>query len=242
MLDYIQRLSLRHCETSKFKLTQKREPLGRNLRLSNAQELEEGPRYMRVSLMPDRTRKRPNKANTLARWDNEGGAAKGAPQKDRDDLTSLTKEEEWTQPNSRYPTSSPLRARAALRHPPDPRPGIVGNRPIAKSAALTLLRESLALTNFVTTSAREPCSATTPTRPCRQCPDPPEQPRRAWTTARSPHPPHWSPSTRDRPANQAEQAMSKSADPTAVAHVALKFSIGPLGTIPLGFTMRRLPK
>ena len=49
---------------------------------------------MRVSLMPDRTRKRPNKANTLARWDNEGGAAKGAPQKDRDDLTSLTKEEE----------------------------------------------------------------------------------------------------------------------------------------------------
>jgi hypothetical protein len=96
MLDCIQRLSLRHCKTSKFKLTQKREPLGRNLRLCNAQEPEEGPRYIRVrvSLMPDRTRKRPNKANALARWDNEGGAAKGAPQKDRDDLTSLTKEEE----------------------------------------------------------------------------------------------------------------------------------------------------
>ena len=44
--------------------------------------------------MPDRTRKRPNKANALARWDNEGGAAKGAPQEDRDDLTSLAKEEE----------------------------------------------------------------------------------------------------------------------------------------------------
>ena len=53
-----------------------------------------GPRYIWVSLLPDRTRKRPNKANALARWDNEGGAAKGAPQKDRDDLTSLTKEEE----------------------------------------------------------------------------------------------------------------------------------------------------
>jgi hypothetical protein len=44
--------------------------------------------------MPDRTRKRPNKANALARWDNEGGAAKGAPQKARDDMTSLAKEEE----------------------------------------------------------------------------------------------------------------------------------------------------
>ncbi|MGD0022995.1 MAG: hypothetical protein ABSC37_00010 [Xanthobacteraceae bacterium] len=44
--------------------------------------------------MPDRKRKRPNKANALARWDNEGGAAKGAPQEDRDDLTSLAKEEE----------------------------------------------------------------------------------------------------------------------------------------------------
>ena len=41
--------------------------------------------------MPDRTRKRPNKANALARWDNEGGAAKGAPQKARDDMTSLAK-------------------------------------------------------------------------------------------------------------------------------------------------------
>ena len=41
--------------------------------------------------MPDRTRKRPNKANALARWDNEGGAAKGGPQKARDDLA---KEEE----------------------------------------------------------------------------------------------------------------------------------------------------
>lgn len=44
--------------------------------------------------MPDSTRKRPNKANALARWDNEGGAAKGAPQKARDDMTSLAKEEE----------------------------------------------------------------------------------------------------------------------------------------------------
>jgi hypothetical protein len=44
--------------------------------------------------MPDRTRKRPNKADALARWDNEGGAAKGAPQKVRDDMTSLAKEEE----------------------------------------------------------------------------------------------------------------------------------------------------
>jgi hypothetical protein len=44
--------------------------------------------------MPDRTRKRPNKANALARSDNEGGAAKGAPQKARDDMTSLAKEEE----------------------------------------------------------------------------------------------------------------------------------------------------
>jgi hypothetical protein len=44
--------------------------------------------------MPDRARKRPNNANALARWDNEGGAAKGAPQKARDDMTSLAKEEE----------------------------------------------------------------------------------------------------------------------------------------------------
>ena len=44
--------------------------------------------------MPDRTRKRPNNANALARWDNEGGAAKGAPQEARDDATSLAKEEE----------------------------------------------------------------------------------------------------------------------------------------------------
>src|SRR5580693_1824399 len=44
--------------------------------------------------MPDRTRKRPNKANALARWDNEGGAAKGASQEARDDMTSLAKEEE----------------------------------------------------------------------------------------------------------------------------------------------------
>ena len=44
--------------------------------------------------MSDRTRKRPNKANALARWDNEGGAAKGAPQEARDDMTSLAKEEE----------------------------------------------------------------------------------------------------------------------------------------------------
>jgi hypothetical protein len=44
--------------------------------------------------MPDRKRKRPIKANALARWDNEGGAAKGAPQEDREDLISLTREEE----------------------------------------------------------------------------------------------------------------------------------------------------
>lgn len=48
--------------------------------------------------MPDRTHQRPNKANAeanaLASWDNEGGAAKGAPQKARDDMTSLAKEEE----------------------------------------------------------------------------------------------------------------------------------------------------
>ena len=48
--------------------------------------------------MPDRTHQRPNKANAeanaLASWDNEGGAAKGAPQKDRDDLTFLAKKEE----------------------------------------------------------------------------------------------------------------------------------------------------
>ena len=44
--------------------------------------------------MPDRTRKRPNQDNALARWDNEGGAAKGAPQEARDDMTSLAKEEE----------------------------------------------------------------------------------------------------------------------------------------------------
>jgi hypothetical protein len=44
--------------------------------------------------MPDRTRKRLNNADALARWDNEGGAAKGAPQEARDDLTSLAKEEE----------------------------------------------------------------------------------------------------------------------------------------------------
>jgi hypothetical protein len=44
--------------------------------------------------MPGRTRKRPNKANALARWDNEGGAAKGAPQEARDDMTSLATEEE----------------------------------------------------------------------------------------------------------------------------------------------------
>ena len=48
--------------------------------------------------MPDRTHQRPNKANAeanaLASWDNEGGAAKGAPQKDRDDLIFLDKKEE----------------------------------------------------------------------------------------------------------------------------------------------------
>src|SRR5246127_15184 len=44
--------------------------------------------------MPDRTRKRPNRDNALARWENEGGAAKGAPQEARDEMTSLAKEEE----------------------------------------------------------------------------------------------------------------------------------------------------
>jgi hypothetical protein len=44
--------------------------------------------------MPDRTRKRPNNANALARWDNEGGAPTGAPQEARDDMASLAKEEE----------------------------------------------------------------------------------------------------------------------------------------------------
>jgi hypothetical protein len=44
--------------------------------------------------MPHHTRKRPDKANALARWDNEGGAAKGAPQNARDNMTSLAKEEE----------------------------------------------------------------------------------------------------------------------------------------------------
>ena len=44
--------------------------------------------------MPDRIRKRSKKANALASWDNEGGAVKGAPREDRDDLTSLAKEEE----------------------------------------------------------------------------------------------------------------------------------------------------
>jgi hypothetical protein len=44
--------------------------------------------------MPDRTRKRANKADALARWDNEGGATKSAPQEGRDDVTSLVEEEE----------------------------------------------------------------------------------------------------------------------------------------------------
>jgi|SRR5579862_5098108 len=44
--------------------------------------------------MLDRTRKRPNKPDAVAKWDNEGGAPKGAPQEARDDMTSLAKEEE----------------------------------------------------------------------------------------------------------------------------------------------------
>jgi hypothetical protein len=44
--------------------------------------------------MANRTRKRSNKANALARWDNEGGAAKGAPQEARDAMISLAEEEE----------------------------------------------------------------------------------------------------------------------------------------------------
>ena len=44
--------------------------------------------------MPDRTPKRPSTARALARWDDEGGATKGTPQKDRDILASLGREEE----------------------------------------------------------------------------------------------------------------------------------------------------
>jgi hypothetical protein len=44
--------------------------------------------------MPDRVRKRPSIAKALARWDDEGGATKGAPQEDRDALVSLGQEEE----------------------------------------------------------------------------------------------------------------------------------------------------
>jgi hypothetical protein len=44
--------------------------------------------------MPDRTRKRPSTAQALARWDDEGGATKGAPQEDRDTLISLGQEQE----------------------------------------------------------------------------------------------------------------------------------------------------
>ena len=44
--------------------------------------------------MPDRTRKRPSTAKALARWDDEGGAAKGGPQENREALISLGKEEE----------------------------------------------------------------------------------------------------------------------------------------------------
>ena len=34
------------------------------------------------------------KAKAIARWDNEGGAPKGAPQEDRNELAPLTNEEE----------------------------------------------------------------------------------------------------------------------------------------------------
>jgi hypothetical protein len=44
--------------------------------------------------MPDRVRKRPSTAKALARWDDEGGATKGAPQEGRDALVSLGQEEE----------------------------------------------------------------------------------------------------------------------------------------------------
>jgi hypothetical protein len=44
--------------------------------------------------MPDRTRKHPSTARGLARWDDEGGAAKGKPQENRDALISLGQEEE----------------------------------------------------------------------------------------------------------------------------------------------------
>ena len=42
--------------------------------------------------MPDRTRKRSNEANALARWNNEGGAAKGASQKAREDMRKAREE------------------------------------------------------------------------------------------------------------------------------------------------------
>src|ERR1700730_3132084 len=44
--------------------------------------------------MPDRTPRPPSPARALARWDDEGGATKGAPQQDRDPLPSLVQEEE----------------------------------------------------------------------------------------------------------------------------------------------------
>ena len=59
-----------------------------------------GGRTARVRVQPARERlghriiETNAEANALASWDNEGGAAKGAPQKDRDDLTFLDKKEE----------------------------------------------------------------------------------------------------------------------------------------------------
>jgi hypothetical protein len=47
----------------------------------------------RGSQMPDRVRKRPSTAKALARWDDEGGATKGAPLEGRDALVSLGQEE-----------------------------------------------------------------------------------------------------------------------------------------------------
>jgi hypothetical protein len=43
--------------------------------------------------MPDRTRKRTNKAKALEAWDNEGGTTSRTPQKDRDKPMALTAKE-----------------------------------------------------------------------------------------------------------------------------------------------------
>jgi hypothetical protein len=62
--------------------------------LASSFGIEATARWTNSNLKLDRARKRPNKANALARWDNEGGAAKGARQEARDDMNSLAREEE----------------------------------------------------------------------------------------------------------------------------------------------------